>query len=603
MKRFLYVILIVTLSSCSMLNGNTKTETGNKDNPTVSERMDPPNDPISPDTATLDKMYEQGVSAYSKQMYSESMTAFNDFIAGSQDIDKLVKAFFYLGDIYRYNLDYDNARKMYKRVIEKTAESALTAKAQFYIARCYDEQEKYKEAVEYYNTMLLSDGVDQSLKEIVATQIDTIITKHCTVDDLKYIVTKLPPTPSLAQAYLKLGKHYLDKGQYTESEQVFTQMKTTGNSQEADAFIKVAQQKGKNPQGKIGVMLPFSGTYGQLSERIFHAVTHIQNYKNKTLPPENAIMVFREDTTDDIKQVGLAYEKLVQNGAQIVIGPLYSNCADALLPYVEKYKVPVIFLVTNDDTIHKKSKFYFRNSFRKQDEAITLADYAVKKLRLTNFGVLVPSDDRNMSTGNLFKKRVETYRAVMPVFQSYNKGETTYTTYLNKVKAAFVEGLYVIGTNRRDLEQLVPAIPYVGLNIAVLADSTLYDDYLFRVLAEHMNGMIIATYFNTNDFGIREKDIYDSFKATYTYNLDQNNTLGLDAFIMAYEGLVRSAGLSGDELVASLLSLRDVKGLCGKMTMSADGDVVKDVYLYRVENGVPKKIDFITDTSAFMAFK
>ncbi len=600
MKKIVYFILFLVMSSCALINGNTKdaTDTSTKE-PTVVKTTP---EPVI-DQTVIDKTYEQAVALYSKQQYPESTAAFLDYIKSSKDNDRTIKSYFYLGDMYRYNLDYDMARNYYKKVIEKTADASNTSKAQFYIARCYDEQERYREAIEYYNTMLLSDGAEKALRDIVSAQIETIITNHCSVEDLKHIVTKLPPTPALAQAYLRLGKHYLDTRQYTESEKVFTQMKTTGKTQEAETFLKVAQQKGKNPQVKIGVMLPFSGSYGQLAERIYHAINHMQNYKNKNLPKETPILVVREDTGDEVKQIGAVYEKLVAEGVQIIIGPLYSQVADALVPFVEKHKVPVIFLVANDDLLHKKSSYFFRNSFRKQDEAITLADYAVKKLRLTNFGVLVPNDDRSMNTGNVFKRRVETYRAVMPVFQSYNKGETTYTTYLNQVKTAFVEGLFIQGTNRRDLEQLVPTIPYVGLNIAVLADSTLYDEYLFRVLAEHTNGMIIATYFNTNDFGILEKDIYDSFKASFNYTLDQYNILGLDAFNVAYEALVRTGGVSGDELVQALKSVKDMKGLCGRITMSSEGDMVKDIFLYRVESGVPKKVDFSADTSAFMAFK
>lgn len=603
MKKILYLSLIVLLSSCALLQGNTKDEsttTPVKD-PVVVTTADI-QDPVV-DQTIVDKTYEQAVALYTKQQYPEATAAFLDYLKGAKNDERIIKSYFYLGDMYRYSLNYDMARLYYKKVIEKTAEASLTSKAQFYIARCYDEQERYKEAVEYYNTMLLSEGAEKSLRDIVAAQIETIISTHCTIEDLKHIVSKLPPTPALAQAYLRLGKHYLDTRQYTESEKVFTQMKTTGKTEEAETFLKVAQQKGKNPQVKIGVMLPFSGSYAQLSERIYHAINHMQNYKNKNLPKETQVILVREDTSDDVQNIGVVYEKLVKEGVQIIIGPLYSQVADALVPFVEKHKVPCIFLVANDDQLHKKSKYFFRNSFRKQDEAITLADYAVKKLRLTNFGVLVPNDERSMSYGNLFKRRVETYRAVMPVFQSYSKGETTYTTYLQKVKTAFVEGLFVQGTNRRDMEQLVPTIPYVGLNIAVLADSTLYDEYLFRVLAEHTNGMIIATYFNTGDFGILEKDIYDSFKTNFNYTLDQFNILGLDAFNVAYESLIRAGGMSGDELVQSLKSIKDMKGLCGRITMSSEGDMVKDIFLYRVESGVPKKVDFSADTSAFMAFK
>ncbi|MBN2725826.1 penicillin-binding protein activator [Candidatus Mcinerneyibacteriota bacterium] len=540
----------------------------------------------------LDKIYMKAASDFRQGDFSEALQGFRDYMKAADPSDpRLADVFMSSGHIYRYALKYDKARAFYSEIIENFPDSGLNMWAQFYIARTYDEDGRFSQALDYYNNIVLSVTVEDNIKKIAQDQMAAILENELNTGELEKALLSLPPNPALKKAYVKLGQTLLDRKEYKRAEHIFSKMGEAGFTEESERFVRLARLKGEFPGAKIGCLLPLSGKYAQIGSRLFHAVSHAQDYKNRFLKEGQKLILLKADTQSELDRIPLLYEELVRQGASVVLGPVQSEAAELLKPYVDKYKVPVIFLMASDPEIPDKSPQFFRNSIRVADEAAALAEYGLKELKLTNLAVLVPDDSKGFAAGEVFKKKVTSYNAVLSVFETYNKGDTTYTPQLQRALDSFVDGLFVYGTNAKDLQQLMPSIPYVGLKVSVLADSTLFDDYLFRVLGDTINGTIIATYYNTADFGIMEKDIFDSFKKRYNYSLDQYTILGVDALSAAYEAVKISGGVSGEgRITEALHSLDEFRGLCGKISVLKNGDFYKKIFLYKVIDHRPEPV-------------
>ena len=557
---------------------------------------------FSSERSDLQKLYSKGLENYNKQYYADAFASFSEYIQNATDDDSLLpNVYFHLGNIYRFKLEYESAIYYYKKIIEKFPDSSLNRKAAFYIARSYDEAGKYKDAVEYFNNIIISDNFNDNFFNIALSEENILVKHYLSIDDLKYVVSNLPPSKALAYAYLKLGKFYLENQEYKKSKKIFEKMKKMGN-EDAGLYLHIAKLKGKFPGAKIGVMLPLTGSLQTIGNNLLDVIKFMQDYKNKMLD-KNKIVLITGDTQSDPAKTPEVYEKLVKSGAKIILGPVQSSSADLLKPYVEKFKVPVIFLLAGDDNLPDKSDYFFRNSIRKTDETSMLADYAVKKLRLTNYAVLVPDDPKGIKCGNLFKSKVENYHAILSVFEKYHKGDTTFNEQLRNAKNAFVESIFVMGTDKKDLQQLIPAFNYIGLKVSILADSSFLNDFLMRVFPKDLNGVTVATYFDKTNFGIIEKDIYDGFYKKYGYNLNQYTTLALDAFDIAFDSLKESGGFSGDYLVRALKLIGNYDALCGKIDILDNGDFKKEMYLFKIENLKLKRIDFSEKTENIVEIK
>lgn len=539
------------------------------------------------------KNFNKGVYYFEKYNFPEAIIQFKQFLKKSEDDNvKNARALFYLGNIYRYRFEYDKARYYFQKIIGEYPDSSLNMQAQFYIARIYDEENNLIKATDYYNNILMSDIANNNYKKIAKDELKTIINEELNYKDYEYIVDNLPKSKYLTDVYIKLAKYYLSRNKYDESEDILEKIKEYDSNGTIKSLINISHMEGKFPGAKIGVMLPFTGKYSKIGNQLYHSISLMKTYKNEILEKEKEVKLIKADTQSETSNIPQLYKKMVENGAKVVLGPINTKHADKLLPYVKKYKVPVIFLLTKDNQVVNKSKYFFRNAIRKKDEFIALANYGVKRLKLTHLAALVPKNGKNIELCNMIQNRINNYNASLSVIETYNKGDTTYTKQLKKINETFVDGLILKGTDYEDLHQLIPTIPYVGLKINVLADSKLLNKKVLRVLKKQVNGFIVASYFNKNNFGIMEKDLYNKFKDMYNYNLDQYTVLSLDAFNLSYEALKRSGGLIGKELLHAFDSLNDEEGFCGKIKVLNNGDIKKQIYLYEIKDGVPKRIDF-----------
>jgi len=549
----------------------------------------------------LSRIYDEALRNYKKFDYPRAIVLFREFIKNSQDRSMKAKAYLKLGDIYKFRFEYPEARYYYQKVIENFPDSSVNIKAQFLIARTFDEEYKFIRALDYYNNILMSDYISKNIKEISKDEVDNILKKELELEDYEEVVKRLPKSPHLIYAYIQLSKSYLKNGKYEKAIDLLEDVIDIDKDGSVKALYQVAKLRGKFPGAKIGIMLPFSGKYNQISNRLYHSILLLQKYRNLNL--DKKITLIKADTSGDVNRAGVLYEKLVKNGAQIVIGPIQGECADSLKPYVKKHKVPVIFLLTGDSDIVDKSKYFYRNAIRKVDEARALAQYGVEKLKLTHFGALVPSDENSLDIADSFKKYVENYHANLDIIETYKRGDKTYTEQLEKIQKSFVDGFFLKGTNYEDLHQIIPTIPYVGLKVNVLADSNLLNDKILRVLKDQINGFIVASYFNKNNFGILENQIYDKFKEKYNYELNQYTVLAIDAFNVAFEAIRRSSGIKGENLLYALNSINQEDGFCGEISVLNSGDIKKEIFLYEIKNGVPKRIKFSVEQENIVEIK
>ncbi|TYB30701.1 MAG: ABC transporter substrate-binding protein [Candidatus Mcinerneyibacterium aminivorans] len=541
---------------------------------------------------SIDSIYEKAQKNYETFNYPEAINLYRKFVKKADRADsRLPQVYLKIGNMHKFRLEYNEARYYYQKIIEKFPDASINMQAQFKIARTFDEEEKFLQAVEFYNNILMSDGIKDNIKKISIDELKNIIENELTENDYKYIVDYLPATKYLRNVHLKLARSYLDNKEYKNAKLVLEKIPEQDRNQQIKALLKAAELEGKFPGAKIGVLLPFSGDYKEVGNKLYHSIVTIQQYKNKYQAEDKKITIVKADTESKTSNIPRLYEKLVEKDVDIILGPIQKQAAEELKPYLEKHKVPVIFLLSNNLDLADKSPYIFRNAIRKKDEVVMLAKYAVKELKLTNFGALVPDGRENRELVKLFEDIIEDYNSSLNVTEVYHRGETTFTEKLKKIQKSFVDGLFLKGTNYEDLHQIIPTIPYLGMKINVLADSSLLNEKVLRVLKKHINGFIVATYFNKSNFGILENDIYNKFKQNYNYQLNQFTILPIDAFNIALTAIKRSGGMKGDNLLDALHSIENEDGFCGDISVLKNGDIKKQIFLYEIENGKPQRID------------
>lgn len=127
---------------------------------------------------------------------------------------------------------------------------------------------------------------------------------------------------------------------------------------------------GITQQATIGVLLPLSGKYAHYGEEALRGIRLAlasESYGNK-------VELRIEDTGDDAMRAVNAYRQLISDGSDWIIGPLLTEHAEALLPYLEPH-VPVISLI-NQPGVAKNSPRLFVHTLAREVQASYMADFA-----------------------------------------------------------------------------------------------------------------------------------------------------------------------------------------------------------------------------------
>ena len=128
---------------------------------------------------------------------------------------------------------------------------------------------------------------------------------------------------------------------------------------------------GKTRPATIGVLLPLTGPYAQYGKDALRGI----RLAYASLEYRQNVVLQVEDTASNPQDCVLAYRRLLSDGADIVIGPLLTKNAAALLPQLTG-NMPVLSLSSLPGNANLLGKGLYINSLALRMQAQFLAEYA-----------------------------------------------------------------------------------------------------------------------------------------------------------------------------------------------------------------------------------
>jgi len=175
--------------------------------------------------------------------------------------------------------------------------------------------------------------------------------------------------PDMYAFYVYAARNRLLRGQTSELQAIagFLQKDAPGS----DALASVQRwSSGAMHSVTIGVLLPLSGPYARFGEQALRGV----RLAIALLDEGRQITLRVEDTEGKSASCTAAYQRLIDDGVVMVVGPLLAPCAEALLPHLAGH-VPVLSL-TSRTGIAQGSPQMFVHSLSLPAQARFMADDA-----------------------------------------------------------------------------------------------------------------------------------------------------------------------------------------------------------------------------------
>jgi len=161
---------------------------------------------------------------------------------------------------------------------------------------------------------------------------------------------------------------------------------------------------------KIGLLSPLTGINSDLGNQLLKGVRAALK-KNEYVDGKKLELII-EDTESDPVIAVLKTRSLVKKGVIAIIGPVLSLSTIAAAVESQAHGIPFVAPTATDIKLTHIGRYIFQLNFSPVIQAEALADFAVNRLKFSNFAVIAIDDCWGMAVADKFSKEMEKNGAV-----------------------------------------------------------------------------------------------------------------------------------------------------------------------------------------------
>lgn len=298
-----------------------------------------------------------------------------------------------------------------------------------------------------------------------------------------------------------------------------------------------------------------------------------------------------EDDNGDPGLVPKVDERLFAKGAVVLIGHNTSATTAAALPVVARHKRLLMGPEATSSQFAGKQDFFVRNEVREKVFAETLADYAVRTLKIHSVAAIL--DEKNTPYSRPF---FDAFRAKM--MASGGAAELVYP-YENldveegarQVANAMTRGsqAVLLIANGADTQKLAMAMRKIKDTMPLLSTPWSMPPSGANQLGPLPESLIFPCTWDPDS----QAPAYLAFKKAYEGRfgipVDYHAVHAYEAVTIVAQGLEATKGRPED-LPNAIATIGKFNGLQGPIQIDPYGDCTRQVYLLKVSGGVPRRV-------------
>lgn len=305
---------------------------------------------------------------------------------------------------------------------------------------------------------------------------------------------------------------------------------------------------------------------------------------------KNLELLFEDDQADGAKAKS-AYEKLMDNGMQILLGAVTSGASVSLNDLVAQDGILQVTPSATQIEAVSVNDNAFRICFTDPMQGQEMAKYAFNTLGYRRAAIIYNQDD-SYSTGiyEAFKETWTGLGGTISADTSFAKDDTDFSAQMTTVKSSDAEFLF-LPIYAEKAAQIAIAASNKDVTIPMLGSDGMDGilSYLEGDNAKLVEGLIYLTPFVATDTNEKVQKFVQDYKAAYGgATPDQFAANAYDAVYVIKAALEignKDGGeLDNDALVAAMMQV-EVDGITGHMTFQENGESNKGIKLAKIVDG------------------
>ncbi|HJJ29123.1 MAG TPA: ABC transporter substrate-binding protein [Methanocorpusculum sp.] len=299
----------------------------------------------------------------------------------------------------------------------------------------------------------------------------------------------------------------------------------------------------------IGALLPLNGTLSEIGNEYKNGIDLAASELQKS---GRKITVKYIDTESDVNKAIDGYFSLLKDGVQVIIGPVNTSEAEAIAPYAEMYKTPVLTFATGRN-LEEYTEYVFRFVPSDIYFANTLVNYAERN-EVASIAVVWKNDQYGADHAKYVLEKLE---EEVPETVCYNIALTSVDAAINQIEKSRPSIIFIIPEDANQLSELCSAAykKGVGRYSQWFSSDTGFGQELIENI-DCLDLIIGISRLCTDNPGFNER-----YEKAYGTATNGYAAYGYDAATMLAD-VINSVGFNGEDIADALKSYRRI-GLTG----------------------------------------
>jgi branched-chain amino acid transport system substrate-binding protein len=326
---------------------------------------------------------------------------------------------------------------------------------------------------------------------------------------------------------------------------------------------------------KIGLLIPNSAT-GELAtyaKYVQDGVTLAAKSKNFRVKGMRIEFVYPERYSGDPMTTADALRELKGKGAKVIIGPITSSEAIAILPALSQIKIPVILPAATLNNL-TDNEWVWRVSISNRQMAVATAYTAKDFLKLKEVGIVAFSNNPySLELAEAFRNWAEAHALKISKFVEISGNSSNLNSALDEIVKSFTSKPESTGVFLPlYYDEAAKGIRYLrdkGYKGIVLGGDGWDVPKIVELVGKNAGENYFITHFNPYD--PQSADFVEKYKAEYGSLPSSFSALGYDAFLVAYEAINRARGVRTMTVadIRDALLFLSVDGVTGRIEYSS----------------------------------
>ncbi|MEO8676923.1 MAG: ABC transporter substrate-binding protein [Casimicrobiaceae bacterium] len=281
-------------------------------------------------------------------------------------------------------------------------------------------------------------------------------------------------------------------------------------------------------------------------------------------------------------------QKAVDENAYVVMGPVFSGSIIVSMAETKKAEITNFTGGEAAAITEQGNPYVFRTSFTQATAMPKVAKYIKDGLKAKTVAVIWVNNDFGKGGRDSIVKALDAQGVKVVADISTDPGQVDFSGAVLKAKQSNADALFVY-TNEEESARALRELKKQGYDKPIIGETTLTGQKVIELAGDAANGAMAHVGLTVDAPQAPIKDFDRKFQAEYKYKSDHNGMKGYSGMYVVKAVTEKVGKVDSKALAAALhgakISAKDVPGVLLDVTFDKNGDLDRESFLVKVENG------------------